>query len=418
MKFYSVTTRSHRWPVGFISFCLVLLALLLLVACSQGQAPLPTLAPTAVAQITAVPSPTATAVPLTATASPTVAPTATRPPSPTPAPSPTPTATPSIAMWATAEEFGETRNPLTGELVADPAVLNRRPLAIKISNAPAGYVRPQSGLNDADLIFEHITEWGITRFTMIVYSQTPPKVGPIRSARLIDLELPAMFDAALAYSGSSAGVAQRLFASDFRDRILTTAGRGYYRTGENKPFEHTLYGYPETFWNVLTEKGLNVRPAFTSYMAFSEAVPEGGAPARTIDINYRSTFVRWQYDPATGRYLRWADGERHRDGNSNEQVSAANVVVVFAVHIEDPTVCEQSSNGVCVHLSVQSQIWGTGSGIIFRDGLRYDVTWRRENRSDMLTFYGPDGNPLPLHVGNSWFQVVPVSYVDAVTVAP
>ncbi|MEM7014129.1 MAG: DUF3048 domain-containing protein, partial [Verrucomicrobiota bacterium] len=98
---------------------------------------------------------------------------------------------------------------MTGE-ETDPARLQRRPLAVKISNSPPSFVRPQSGLNDADIVFEHITEGNLTRFTLIVYGDDPEKVGPIRSARLVDVELPAMYDAALVYSGASTGVSNKL----------------------------------------------------------------------------------------------------------------------------------------------------------------------------------------------------------------
>ena len=245
--------------------CVVLTLLLLLavsactgwVASQPTQAPLPTHVPT-------LPP------------SPTPEPTQTLPPTPIPSPTATlatqdevtTTATATAEVTPTPEkiilqgkaDFADDINPLTGEQVDDPDSLNRRPLAIKISNAPAKWVRPQSGLNDADLVFEHITEAGITRFTIIVYGETPQKVGPIRSARLIDLELPAMYDASLAYSGSSEGVRQKLLNADFRPRILFAYEPGYYRTGEDKPTEHTFYGDPETFWRVLEERAPTRRP--------------------------------------------------------------------------------------------------------------------------------------------------------------
>jgi len=331
---------------------------------------------------------------------------------------PQPTATIEVVDLRVAADFGDTRNPLTGEEVADVANLNRRPLAIKISNAPPKWVRPQSGLNDADLVFEHITEAGITRFTIIVYGKTPPNVGPIRSARLIDLELPAMYDAALAYSGSSDGVRQKLLASDFRPRIIFAYEPGYFRTGENKPTEHTFYGTPETFWELLAGKGLNERPNFNTYMAFSNTPPPGGAPASEAIIDYDWTLINWRYDPESGRYLRWTDGEEHLDGNTGEQVSAANVVVILSSHIEDPNICEQIINGVCTALSVQPQIWGTGPAIIFRDGQRFDGNWQRNNRYDMFTFTDANGQQLPLQVGNTWFQVIPIWYDNPVSVTP
>jgi hypothetical protein len=78
-------------------------------------------------------------------------------------------------------------NPLTGLEVANPESLNRRPIDVKISNSPA-IVRPQSGISEADLVFEHYTEVGITRFSAIFYTNAPQRVGSIRSARLIDYE--------------------------------------------------------------------------------------------------------------------------------------------------------------------------------------------------------------------------------------
>jgi hypothetical protein len=54
-------------------------------------------------------------------------------------------------------------NPLTGEKVVDPAVLNRRPLAIKIGDSWEAGVRPQSGTSYADWVFEHESEGGIPR---------------------------------------------------------------------------------------------------------------------------------------------------------------------------------------------------------------------------------------------------------------
>jgi hypothetical protein len=401
-------------------FAVILAVMTMLAACSGDETPPPP--PTSqetsgLNQISAGPtaavSPTRTLPPV---ATVTIQPTFTPVDMATAAPEATPTAAPVFLL--SEADFGDDINPLTGEKVDDPALLDRRPLAIKISNAPPQWVRPQSGLNDADLVFEHITEAGITRFTIIVYGKTPPKVGPIRSARLIDLELPAMYDAALAYSGSSEGVREKLLNSDFRPRILFAYEQGYYRTGEDKPLEHTLYGIPETFWEDLEAKGLNQRPNFNTYMAFTSDPPSGGQPAQEAIVDYDWEVVNWRYDDQTGKYLRWSDGEEHLDGNTGEQVSAANVVVILAGHIDDPTICEQYYNGVCASYSVQPQIFGTGQAVIFRDGQRYDVNWQRIGRYDMFTFVDDAGQPLPLKPGNTWFQVIPFWYDNPVTSNP
>ncbi|MEI2608627.1 MAG: DUF3048 domain-containing protein [Candidatus Promineifilaceae bacterium] len=397
---------------------LLLLLILILTACGGDETPTvqATIAvPTTEVVVVNTPTPAAIAVTATLVPPPTLAPPATATLLPTIAPTPLPEG----VFLLTAADFGTDRNPLTGEQMPDPSVLLRRPIAVKISNAPPSYVRPQSGLNDADIVYEHIAEASITRFTAIFYGHTPATIGPIRSARLIDLEIPAMYDAALFFSGASTGVNQRLFSSDFADRVMRSNEPGYYRTGDtNKPYEHTLYGNPVQFWEGLTNKGLNTPPVFTSFMAFSSTPPAGGTAATSITLDYQWETVSWQYDAAAGHYLRWSAGAPHLDGNTNEQVHAENVVVVFANHQEDATICEQITNGVCTWLSLQAQIWNSGRVVIFRDGQMYEGTWTRTNRSDMLTFTDASGNPLPLQIGNSWFQMMSLAYVNPLTVTP
>ncbi len=405
---------------------LVLFAIIfLLVAC--GNDPNPP-APTAT-ETTAVsantPVVTETALP-TAVVPPTA--TATLPPPPTTAPpteTPTPeaTATPEPVILLVAADFGDNRNPLTGEVVTDTAVLQRRPIAIKVSNSPAEYTRPQFGLSQADLVFEHVTEGPITRFTGVFYSQTPPEVGPVRSARLIDVEIPAMYDAALAFSGASSGadgVYNRLAASDFRNRLLRDiAGEpGYFRTDEEeKPWEHRLHAVPPDLWQRLEDMGLNTPPNFPIVMAFTSEPPAGGTPATSVTLNYRDwTVVEWDYDAENGRYWRTADGETAVDANNQQPISAANVVIVYAIHQQVLSICESQAGDVCNAHSTEIQIWGQGDAIILRDGQQFPVTWKREKRENMLTFYDEAGNPVPLQIGNTWFQVVPYHYTNVVTI--
>jgi len=406
-------------------FFVLLMLLLALAACSQQEELLPT----------PIPAPTtdgsATAVSETA---PTVAPTtgpATLPPPPTLAPAatstPLPEATTDPALepvtLLTAEDFGDNRNPLTGELVADPADLQRRPLVVKIPNAPASYVRPQSGLNDADIVYEHLAEGSVTRLSAIFYGKMPEKIGPIRSARLIDLELPAMYDAALVYSGAGIGVSRLLAASDFATRILRSNVQGYFRSDEpNKPTEATLYVNPAGLYQELTDRGLNTAPNFNQVMAFSTEAPSGGQPATNLKIDYIWEEVEWRYDAVDGRYYRYGDGEPILDGNTGEQVSTANVVIITPYHVQDPSICEQvDANGQCLALSVQIQLWGSGNGgIVLRDGQQYPVTWHRDGRYDLLTFTDANGDPFPLKVGNTWVQLVPTwrGYEGAVQLTP
>ena len=104
---------------------------------------------TAEAEVAATISP----VPPTPTAAVTLPPAIITPQATEAPPTPEVTPTPDTVVLAAEAAAFAGRNPLTGEKVADPESLNRRPITVKLSNAPADYTRPQAGLNDADIIF-------------------------------------------------------------------------------------------------------------------------------------------------------------------------------------------------------------------------------------------------------------------------
>ncbi len=404
-----------------------------------GGNPTPTLVPTSVLFPTQAP-PTATVLPATSTIAPqgdTVTPQPTNTSAPatgtatlqlkatattTPRPTRTPnkgTKTPTVvSATATATvdprehpEFPPDVNPLTGLEVSDPKVLERAPLAIKVSNAPAS-VRPQAGLDKADLVFEHYAEGGVTRLTAVFLGETPKMVGSIRSGRLIDVEIPAMFKALFAYSGTSAGVGETYAKSDlWPDQLARpgTARGAFYRRNLPKAFEHTLFVNPERLWEVAEERGINERKDLRG-MTFAPKPPRGGKRAHDVGILYRAGIsqVEWVYDPDDERYYRWQGGVAHREELTGAQLSAANVIVVAANHVETAIKEDTWGGG---HWSIQVQIWGEGPVSIFRDGRRYDGIWRRLDRHEPLSFWTQGGKTrIPLKPGNSWFQMVPLGF--------
>jgi hypothetical protein len=328
---------------------------------------------------------------------------------------PTPTITPTAQVeegLIGPDSYEPDVNPLTGQVVANPSVLNRRPLAVKISNSPAQYVRPQSGLDKADLVFEHYAEGAATRLTAVFYSQSASQVGSVRSGRLIDLEIPAMYQAALVCSGFSPGVLRKFRAVDFADRVLSQDfGYGepylYRLLREGLALEHTMFADLYDVWAWLENHDNNKRPDLRG-LAFSEEPPAGGEPASSFVVGYIAgeSLVQWVYVPATGRYLRWQGGAAHTELLSGDQLSAANVVIVGAHHV-NTDIMEDLLWGL---YSIEIQMWGEGPASLFRDGLRYEGRWQRVNRSDMLTFTDLDGNVLPFKPGNTWFQVVPLGF--------
>lgn len=372
-------------------------------AIAESTAP-STAEPTAVAELQE-PGPTAQA---TETLPP-PSPTSTGIPELDPTPEPTPLPLPD--GWLGPADFGDDIDPLTGEQVEDPSVLDRRPIAIKISNYPP-LVRPQRGLNNADLVFEHYAEGGATRFTAVFYSQDAHTVGSVRSARIIDFEIPVMYDAALGFSGAAGTNKDRFSTVDWFDRIVSPdfGHGGFYRSypeDEEVDFWHTMFTDTYRLREILQDRGLDVRPQFANGMVFSPEPPEGGMPGEQIEVGYRGSYVTWWYDSGVGRYFRWNDGERHNDANRGEQINFKNIVVVSAEHVVTDIPETEVGQGAN---SIEIQIWGEGPATIFRDGQRFDGQWHRDDPHHMLTFTDLEGNPLPLAQGNTWIELVPLGF--------
>jgi hypothetical protein len=389
---------QHKTAVSIIGATLAILALaqFCLAACSTNtNAVTPT--PTRTPKLAETATPLATSLP-------------------TPIP---PTATPATALDPTADasimtEFPPDVNPLTGLQVQDPSALERRPLAVKVSNSPA-VVRPQAGLSFADLVFEHYAEGGVTRFTAVFLGQDASKIGSIRSGRLIDLEIPAMFKSMFAYSGSSAGVKEKIMEADFflENRVVSPdfgVGEPVFNRipASGKAFEHTLFTNTEALWALTTERGLNSRQDLQG-MAFSPSPPQGGAPASYVELTYLDgvASAEWTYDASRNLYLRSVLGEPHTDELTGQQISAANVIIVYANHVETLILEDLVGGG---HYSIEIQLWGEGALQIVRDGRVYNGLWKRWDPGDMLSFFDDSGHPLPLKPGQSWFQIVPINF--------
>lgn len=296
-------------------------------------------------------------------------------------------------------------NPLTGQPAANPADLERRPLVVKISNAPP-LVRPQAGLGSADMVFEHLVEGGLTRFSAVFYGQAPARVGSIRSARLIDLELVPMFQALLMFAGASTGVETRLNGADFAGRLYKAVAYGLPYAWREEAIEapHNLFVNLAAIWELAAQQGNGSRPALSG-LAFSSTPPVGGsADGRRIDVRYPATRVVWEYDAALGVYRRTADGMAHLDGNTFQPITAANVVVVYAEH-QDTDIVESQWQGVTSY-SIDIRLTPEGEAVLFRDGQRYSGRWMRPTREGLILLRTVGGQTLDLKPGSTWVQVV------------
>jgi hypothetical protein len=298
-------------------------------------------------------------------------------------------------------------NPLTGLKVADQAVLQRRPLMVRVGNDPGA--RPQVALNEADMVYEEIVEWWVTRFTAIYLSQDPDTIAPIRSARLINLHLTAQYQGALANSGGSDGVRWELSQTDIVNLDEFFAPRPYFYR-PNEGWQTRLAIDATAARDYLAgeelEGNANLRGFFFSEQPDLSVVPPGAiADALNVTIPYpqQTSATRWEFDQSSGTYLRFINDQQLLGFNGNP-ISAANVIIYFADH--QPTDIVEDSNGAT---SIRIIINGRGPAWILRDGKIARGTWQTNGRETPL-FVFDNGQPMPLKPGNTWVQVVPLTY--------
>lgn len=326
-------------------------------------------------------------------------------------------------------DFPDDVNPLTGQTVADPALLDRRPVIVKVSNAPP-LVRPQSGIGEADIVYEHYTEGSLTRFSAVFLTNAPQRVGSIRSARIIDYEIVSMYAGILAFSGASIGVEKVIYGwedvenripgsqhvaphvplppSPFAERAYKGVlyGLPYFWRDESIPVPHNMFTNVAAMWELAEADGHAQRPDLTG-MAFHPDPPENSTnTANTVEVRYRTTLVNWTYDAESGLYRRSADGMGHFDSNTEQQITASNVVVIYADHFNTDIVESQYNDQIAY--SIEMTIQGEGDAVLFRDGQRYDGRWVRDGLFDRLSLRTTDGNLLYFKPGNTWFQIFPL----------
>lgn len=346
----------------------------------------------------------------TATPSATFTPTSTPTDTPTFTPSPTPT---TVGPLVYPDGF----NSLTGLQYPDEAARNRRNLLVKISNYPP-IVRPQSGLNEADVIWEYEVEGGVTRFAAIFRTNAPNHVGPVRSGRLVDLELAPMFNALWAYSGSSQPIMDivldgektpwgyNIFSPQFGDNCEDS---GFCRFPQDGlAFEHTLYLDPNVLWAKADRRGVNL-PERAKGFAFSTEPLPTELKANDIFVNwYGQTDARWQYEPETGHYLRYTDGIRHDDALTGDQVWADNLIIIQAAHNQRPDLFEAESKSASLEIALWNEPGGYYPALVMRDGVYYQGYWERRNRDlgSALQLKFSNGEDIKLKPGRTWVMIV------------
>ena len=300
---------------------------------------------------------------------------------------------------ATAEKTPETATSLLDGMPYAKNVANRNPIAASVENHPDA--RPQFGLSSASIVYEAITEGGITRYLAVFAPKDAKEIGPIRSARLFFMDWLVEYGAFFAHAGGNEDALANI--SNYGIKDLNHSQTYFWRDGKGRKVasEHTLYSSTEKLYQYATSKKFETAKSSFDALKFKTdgpATPQG----KGVEINFSTNQykVRWSYDATTNAYSRFLAGREDKDASNNTQLTAKNIIIQEVKRTLRPTGNYGGENWVMTTT-------GTGRAHIFRDGTTIEATWKKPTRDSRTKFYDANNVEIEFNPGNTWYEIIP-----------
>ena len=266
-------------------------------------------------------------------------------------------------------------------------------LVVKIDDTNSA--RPQIGLEDADVIYIEQVEGGLTRLAAVYSSIIPTRVGPVRSARISDIDIVRQFGrVAFAYSGAQKKLLPVIDAAYLQDLGAQSQSSTIFTTDplRNQPYAMVLRA--DLLMEKTVEKNYQIDTAKSVGWSFGQA-PIGGRPTQSV-------IMHW---PAARYVATWSDIEKRwmleHNGTSDiaesGKVLGPTTLVIQMVSIT-PSEYHDQFGGVTPF----SQTIGNGSGFILRDGKSYGALWSRTSPEGPTSWSLADGNEINFAPGQVW----------------
>jgi hypothetical protein len=277
-----------------------------------------------------------------------------------------------------------------------------RPLAIIVQNHPDA--RPHSGLARANVVYEAIAEGGITRFLALYTNpeQGDVRVGPVRSVRTYYLDFAREYNAFLAHVGGNMDALDDIKANGGITDLdqFALGGAAYWRDPSRRvATEHTMYTSTKRLWDYVISRNFDRNASFEP-LPFKDDAPEAERPAEhAVRVNFSTITYQadWTYGPTTNSYARSLAGRPHVDAETNERITAKNIVIQTVQRT--PTVTRINEAGWRYTLT------GSGKVVVIRDGKAISGSWKREG-NQRTRYFDEEGKEISLVRGTTWVQVI------------
>lgn len=281
----------------------------------------------------------------------------------------------------------ESRSQLTGNQV-DATAADRPILGVIIENTPPA--RPQTGLNNAGIVFEAVTEGGITRYLALYQEDDPEIVGPVRSLRVDTLDWVMGFDASVAHVG---GRPKALDLADERDAKSLNQfdyDEPYYRD-DSRDAPHNMYARVEGLRELQNRLGHD-KSRFEE-IPRSKDNPSQNPEADSIAIDFSGPQYKteFRYDPSTNTYTRYLAGDPHTSSDANSPITVKNLVVIT----------------LPADRTTDDGALGDGEALVFKDGNVIKARWKKSDYQERIKIVDDENNEIQLNRGKTWISALP-----------
>ena len=259
-------------------------------------------------------------------------------------------------------------------------------LGVMIENSEEA--RPQSGLDAAGIVFETVTEGGITRYLALYQENKPQEVGPVRSVRPAFVDWGMGFDASFAHVGGSATALQMLDDRRAKSMNEFINANAYYRR-DDRAAPHDAYARTTDLVALQREKGHGTSNVTGFPRSDDAPAPEPTARVITLRFSHPLYHASFTYDSKTNGYARVLAGQAHVDEATGQQITTRNLITIEA--------------------DIQAGGLGSGKATLYKDGTAHDLNWEQDSFGNRIRFTDENGNEIGLNRGDLWIAVVPIN---------
>lgn len=299
---------------------------------------------------------------------------------------------PSSSQTVTKKPAVKYFSPLTGLEIADEAAAKKPVIAVMIENSPDA--RPQSGLAEAEIVFEAVAEGGITRFIALYQNASPSLIGPVRSLRPYFAEWATGFDPAVAHVGGSPEALSMIRSGNYGVDMDQFFNAGSFWRSSDRVAPHNVYTSSEKLRELSASKGKTSSNVTFSPRVDGKKVDAPNASSISVPISAPLFNVAYDYDSTSNSYNRKLAGVAHVDREKGQLTP--KVVIIMKTSIS--TAADGSHQNIATT--------GSGQAYIFQNGTVIEATWSKGSAKEQLLFKDADGKEVPLVRGQTWITTV------------